>query len=135
MHYIDPSPENFARFKALDRERPIQLLNMIRYRDAAAYAEGHPCAGRGWTGAQAFAEYFREVVPRIEALGGGIVWDGTFECMMTGPAEPEWDKIFIMGFPDAKAFFALVTDPTYKTDVVVHRSAAVLDSRLVRYGR
>jgi uncharacterized protein (DUF1330 family) len=37
-----------------------------------------------------------------------------------------------MGYPDAAAFLAMVTDPEYKP-VVVHRQAAVRDSRLVRF--
>lgn len=134
MHHVDPSPENFAKFKAMDRDAPIHLLNMIRYRDQAAYAPGSEWAVRGWTGEQAFAEYFRLLLPRVAALGGGLVWNGTFECVMTGPAEPEWDKVFVMGLPSAGAFFALVTDPGYKAEVVIHRSAGVLDSRLIRYG-
>jgi len=133
MAYIDPSRENFALFKSLPRGRPIHLLNQIRYRELALYPEGHPAAALRRTGAQAFAEYFRLVVPRIEALGGGLVWNGSFECMMTGPAEPEWDRVFVMGFPDANAFLALVTDADYKASVVIHRTAAVQDSRLIRY--
>ena len=133
MDYVDPSRENLERFKALDRNAPMHLLNQIRYRDRAAYPREHPAAAHRWTGAEAFAEYLRLVVPRIEALGGGLVWNATFECMVTGPAEPEWDHVFVMGFPKAANFFALVTDPTYKTEVVVHRTAAVRDSRLIRY--
>ena len=133
MNYVDPSRENFLRFKALDRTTPIHLLNLVRYRDLAAYPADHPDAGLGRTGEEAFAEYLRRVVPRIEALGGGLVWNGAFDCMMTGPDQPEWDKVFIMGLPGANAFLALVTDPDYKVEVVPHRTAAVLDSRLIRY--
>lgn len=134
MHYVDPGRENFARFKALPRDTPIHLLNMIRYRDVAAYPDGSQFAAQGWTGEQAFAEYFRLLLPRIAALGGGIVWEGRFEGVMTGPSEFEWDKVFVMGLPAASAFLALVTDPGYRSEVVIHRSAGVLDSRLVRYG-
>lgn len=133
MEYVDPSRENIERFKQLDRDAPMHLLNQIRYRDRALYPAGHPAAEHGWTGAEAFAEYLRLVVPRVEAMGGGLVWDASFECMMTGPAEPEWDRIFVMGFPRAGGFFALMTDPTYKSEVLVHRTAAVRDSRLIRY--
>ena len=30
-HYVDPTPELFAAFKALDRETPILMLNMLRF--------------------------------------------------------------------------------------------------------
>ena len=133
MDYVNPDRENFERFKALPRDTPMHLLNMIRFRELAIYPEGHPFSGLGWTGERAFAEYFRLVVPFIERLGGGIVWQGAREGVITGPREFEWDQVFVMGFPDAAAFLALVTDPGYKANVVDHRTAAVQDSRLVRY--
>ncbi len=133
MDYVNPSRENFDLFKSLPRDEPVHLLNMIRFREMAHYPEGHPWAGHGWSGERAFEEYFTRVVPFIERLGGGIVWQGTFESVITGPAQFEWDKVFVMGFPTAGAFLALVTDPDYKAEVVDHRTAAVQDSRLVRY--
>lgn len=133
MDYVNPSRENFDLFKSLPRDEPVHLLNMIRFRGRALYPEGHPCAGLGWSGERAFGEYFTRVVPFIEKLGGGIVWQGAFESVITGPAQFEWDKVFVMGFPTASAFLALVTDPDYKAEVVDHRTAAVQDSRLVRY--
>ncbi len=133
MDYVNPSRENFDRFKALPRDEPMHLLNMIRFRDLAAYPEGHPCADLGWSGERAFQEYLRLVVPFIERLGGGIVWQGTFQGVITGPEQFEWDEVFVMGFPRADTFLALVSDPEYKAMVVDHRTAAVQDSRLVRY--
>jgi hypothetical protein len=54
--------------------------------------------------------------------------------MVTGPAGEgeQWDLGFIAFYPDAAAFFAMVTDADYK-QAVVHRQAAVLTSRLVRF--
>jgi len=133
MPHIDPDPENWALFKSLPRDRPIHLLNMIRYREKAAYPPGHASAASGLSGEQAFDAYLEAVVPRIEALGGGLVWNSRFECMITGPRAFEWDRVFVMGFPAVAPFFALLTDPGYKSDVLVHRTAAVADSRLVRF--
>ena len=133
MDYVNPDRANFDRFKAQPRETPMHLLNMIRYREHADYPEGHPCAGLGWSGERAFEEYFRLLAPFIDRLGGGIAWQGTFEGVITGPASFEWDRVFVMAFPTAGAFLALVTDPDYKAQVVGHRTAGVQDSRLVRY--
>lgn len=133
MDYVNPSRENFDHFKSLPRDKPVHLLNMIRYRRLALYPEGHACVGLGWSGERAFEEYYKLVVPFIERLGGGIVWQGAFQGVITGPSQFEWDKVFVMGFPTAATFLALVTAPDYKANVVDHRTAAVQDSRLVRY--
>mgnify|MGYP003906569021 CR=1 FL=1 len=48
--FIDPSPANFAAFKALPRDEPIHMLNLLLYRDVAEYPEGHAHHGNGWSG-------------------------------------------------------------------------------------
>jgi uncharacterized protein (DUF1330 family) len=131
--YIDPSRENFDHFKALPRDTPIHMLNLVRFREHAAYPEGHELAGKGLTGADAYREYMRTIQPVLERAGGHIVWAGGFEAMVTGPAEWEWDETFVMAYPDAASFMGMVKDPDY-APVVVHRQAAVATSRLVRFG-
>ena len=131
--YIDPSRENFDRFKALPRDTPIHMLNLIRFKAKATYPEGHPLADKGLTGEQAYQEYMRTIRPVLERAGGQIVWAGHFEAMVTGPADWGWDETFVMAYPDAASFMGMVKDPDY-APVVVHRQAAVADSRLVRFG-
>lgn len=133
MNHIDPSRANFERFKALPRDVPMHLLNLVRFRTEASYAPDHALAGRGMTGEQAFGEYFRAIDPFFRKLGVSIVWKGRGGLTMTGPDGQYWDLGFVAAFPRASAFLELVTDPEYRAGVVVHRSAAVEDSRLVRF--
>lgn len=131
--YIDPSRANFDRFKALPRDTPVHMLNLIRFKPRATYPEGHPLAEKGLTGEEAYREYMRTILPVLERAAGHIVWAGGFEAMVTGPAEWDWDETFVMAYPDAGAFLSMLKDPDY-APVVVHRQAAVADSRLVRFG-
>ena len=130
--HIDPSPENWALFKSLSRDTPIRMLNLIKFHDLAQYPADHPDHGKGVTGREAYriyAEGFQDVAAK---LGAKMVWQGNLECTVTGPPG-EWDEAFVMGYPNSKAFFAMVTDPGYKAEVVAHRTAAVKDSRLIRF--
>lgn len=34
--YVDPEPDQFEAFKALPRDEPIMMLNLLRFRDRAA---------------------------------------------------------------------------------------------------
>jgi uncharacterized protein (DUF1330 family) len=131
-HYVDPTREAFDAFKALPRDTPINMLNLIRYRDHAAYPEGHSHADKGLTGEAAYAEYGRTSDPIFSRVGGGILWRGAMESVVTGPADEAWDLAFIASYPNAGAFLAMIVDHDYKL-AVVHRQAAVLTSRLVRF--
>lgn len=130
--YVDPSRDNWQRFKDLPRDRPIHMLNLIRFRDRAAYPEGHPNHGKGLTGREAYAIYAEGFQALAAQDGAAMVWKAPLECVVTGP-EGEWDEAFVMGYPDSAAFMAMVKNERYIRDVVPHRTAAVDDSRLIRF--
>ncbi len=130
--YIDPSPANFAAFKDLPRDTPINMLNLLLYRGVAEYPEGHEHAGKGWTGRQAYEEYGKTSGAIFSRVGGSILWRGRFETMVTGPEKRAWHDGFVAQYPNAGAFFEMIKDPAYQF-AVVNRTAALVDSRLIRF--
>lgn len=132
MSHIDPSRENWQRFKDLPRDRPIHMLNLIKFRDLADYPAGHPNHGKGLTGREAYAIYRQGFQDLLGAGEGEMVWEAPLECVVTGP-ESEWDEAFVMGYAGSSAFMAMVKNEAYIRDVVPHRTAAVADSRLIRF--
>ena len=131
MYNIDPTRAQFDAFKALPRDTPIQMLNLIRLRAIADYPSDHPHHGKGMSGLEAYREYGRTTAPLFQSLGGRQVWAGRPEIVVTGPADERWDLAFIAEYPNAAAFLAMVTNPGYR-EHVKHRQAAVEDSRLIR---
>ncbi len=129
--FIDPDRAQFEAFKALDRDTPLNMLNLVRFRAAAAYPEGHALAQASLNGAEAYANYGKDTAPILAKVGGTILWRGQFESILIGPEDERWDAVFIAFYPNAGAFLAMVTDPDYQR-AVVHRQAAVLTSRLIR---
>lgn len=125
---VDPTREQFDRFKSLPRDTPIMMLNLVRLKAQAAYPGGETI-----TGAEAYARYGQHSGPVFKRLGGSILWRGKPECVVIGPADEHWDIAFIALYPHAGAFMAMVTDPEYQK-AVVHRQVAVEDSRLLRMG-
>ncbi len=130
--YIDPTPEGFAAFKGLPRDEPIHMLNLLLYRDHAAYPAGHEHADKGWSGRRAYEEYGRTSGPIFRRVGGRIVWRGAFQCMVTGPGERAWHDGFVAQYPGSAAFFEMIKDPDYQL-AVINRTAALVDSRLIRF--
>jgi uncharacterized protein (DUF1330 family) len=130
--YVDPSREDFDAFKALPRDVPIHMLNLLRFKDNAIYPAGHSHAAKGLSGREAYSEYGRTSGPIFTRVGGSIIWRGVMEAMVIGPNDKQWDASFIAHYPTSAAFLEMVTDPDYRI-AVVHRQAAVLTSRLIRF--
>ncbi|MFM2301399.1 MAG: hypothetical protein RLZZ84_1135 [Pseudomonadota bacterium] len=130
--HVDPDRANWQAFKDLPRDTPIHMLNLIKFRELADYPADHPNHGKGMTGAEAYAIYRAGFQALVAGSGAGMVWEGPMECVVTGPAG-EWDEAFVMGYPNSAAFMAMVKDADYIRDVVPHRTAAVADSRLIRF--
>jgi uncharacterized protein (DUF1330 family) len=125
-YYIDPERDQFEAFKELRRDKPIAMLNFLRFRECAAYEDGRKASGK-----EAYAAYARETATILERVGGKILWRGKPELMLIGPQDKAWDIVFVVRYPTAGAFLEMVTDPRYQK-AVRHRQAALLDSRLIR---
>ena len=124
--FVDPDRTVFAELRALDQSYPVEMLNLVRLRERAAYADGTVASG-----AEAYAEYSRLSFPIFERVGGRILWSARPEITVIGPAEDRWDIAFIARYPTGQAFLNMVRDPEYRA-IVHHRQAAVETSRLVR---
>jgi uncharacterized protein (DUF1330 family) len=124
--FIDPTRDDFARFREMRREGPVHMLNLLRFRRVAAYDDGTVA-----TGAEAYRAYARESGPVFARLGGRQVWVGRPELTLIGPSTEQWDLAFIAEYPGVDAFVAMLRDPDYRR-AVRHRRAAVADSRLIR---
>ncbi|MEM8850719.1 MAG: DUF1330 domain-containing protein [Pseudomonadota bacterium] len=117
MH-ITPKADAWATLMAADRPGPVQMLNLVRYRDG---------------GAATYAAYGRATAPIFARVGGRIVWTGQVEQVVIGPAEERWDLAFVAEYPGLAAFQAMLSDPDYQHASAL-RDAALADSRLIRLG-
>ena len=127
-NYVDPTREEFAELKTLPLDHPVEMLNLVKLKDKATYADGREASG-----AEAYAAYGRESKPIFHKVGGEIVWSGDPQFMVIGPTDETWDIAFIARYPSGQAFLDMVYDPDYQA-IVHHRQAAVEDSRLLPMG-
>ena len=128
--HVDPTREARAAFRALPADQPIAMINLLRFRETAAYPADHPDHAAGRTGAEAYAAYGRAAAAPFARSAGTQIWLGRPELTLIG-ADEVWDLAFIARYETAEAFLAMLHDPEYQ-QAVIHRQAAVADSRLIR---
>jgi len=129
--HIDPTRDAMAAFRGLPADRPIAMINLLRFKPAADYPADHPQHGAGLTGAEAYSTYGKAAAGPFERVGGKQLWLGRPEMTLIGPSDEVWDLAFIAWYPTAEAFGQMLRDPEYQA-AVIHRQAAVADSRLIR---
>lgn len=128
---VDPTREAMAAFRALPLDRPIAMLNLLRFRERADYAaDVDPAISRDVGGAEAYAAYGRAAAAPFARAGGRQIWLGAPRLTVIGPADEVWDLAFVAEYPSGEAFLGMLRDPEYRA-AVVHRQAAVADSRLI----
>ena len=96
---IDPRRAQFDAFKALPRNQPIHMLNLIRLKSVAEYPADHPNHGKGLSGLDAYRLYGQTSADIFARVGGRQVWVGRPEGVVTGPEGEHWDLAFIADIP------------------------------------
>lgn len=126
---IDPTPESFrALSRDVPADVPVVMLNLLRYRDAAAYptdSAHEPCTGR-----EAYARYTAHALAAVAAAGGEVVFHGSALAHPIAPPDERWDDILLVAYPSVGAFLKMVMAPAYQAQSI-HRTAALEDARLV----
>ena len=125
---VQPRPEQFQDLVAAAGDGPLYMLNLLRFKPRAVYADGRET---DLTGQQAYALYGDGVSKLIAGLGGRIVFSGPCRALVIGDGALAWDAAGIVEYPSLQAFQAMVASAAYQ-EIHVHREAG-LDHQLLIY--
>jgi hypothetical protein len=131
MPHIAPSDASAAALIALGMDRPVTMLNLLRFRDVADYAHAPDLApATPITGAQAYALYEGGIAPLLAASGGEVLFAGQGGPWFIGPETEHWDRVLLVRQHSVARFLAFAQDRQAQR-LGQHRTAALADSRLL----
>lgn len=129
MPTIDPDPKRLPELLAsLPQDTPIVMLNLLRFRDQARYGEGSSEPAR--SGRQAYGEYSKTALRKVQGVGGELVWMGRTRASLIAPEGEQWDEVLLVRYPSATAFASMLADLEYQA-ATRHRTAALEEARLI----
>ncbi len=97
--HVSATRESFARAKAIAGsadDRPVLMLNMNRYTEAAAFPDG-----------EAYTTYMSRLNHSVEAGGGRVLWDVAVADVVIGCDHDAYDEILAVWYPSHQAFVDL----------------------------
>jgi uncharacterized protein (DUF1330 family) len=126
---INPSEEQLRILLASDGRGPLHFVNLLAYRDEAAYPEGHELAGAGLSGAEAYGRYGAVALDHVVRRGGLLTLYNDVLQTLIGRSGP-WDQVAVMQYPDTDAFIDMIRDPAYQAGLV-HRDAGLAETAIL----
>ena len=129
--YIEPTQESGAALFSRNISGPVIMLNLLRFRETADYSAAPDLAPeKPISGREAFQKYIEHTLPFLKESGGEILFLGDGGRYFIGPPDEQWDFVMLIKQSSLASFLAFASNRDYLAGMG-HRSAAVIDSRLL----
>lgn len=130
---IDPTGARIKDLRDNGPDGPVVMLNLLKFKDKAAYPDGHPNAGI--SGAEAYDLYEALFTKTVGAVSQAQpLYNGPAMRILAGSeADGDWDRMLIVRYPSRQHFLAMMADETYR-EGLVHRYAALERTILLQCG-
>ena len=121
VNKVAPTEEQMEGFLEPGRDGPIYMLNLLKFKEIAEYADGRETV---LSGAEAYAIYGQEVIQHLQKVGGAPMFSAGVERLMLGEVEELWDAAAIAMYPSRKAMLEMIMSPEYQASAL-HREAGL----------
>ena len=121
---VNPNEEQMAGFLEGDVDSPIEMVNLLKFKEKAEYEDGRET---DLSGEEAYAIYGLEVMEHLKKVGAESVFFGKVERLMLGEVEDLWDMVAIARYPSRKAMLKMITDPDYIESCLLYTSPSPRD--------
>lgn len=128
VNQLHPSPEQAMAFFQSEDDGPMCMVNLLKFRDKAQYADG---SEPELSGREAYMRYGAAVQACLAAVGGSARFTGSVSDLLLGEVEELWDMVAIAEYPSRAAMLQMVQSPEYQA-ITKHRDAGLAGQLNIR---
>ena len=118
---VAPTPEQITELREEGHDRPIYMVNLLKFKPRAEYADGRET---DLTGAEAYQIYIDAVTKLLVEFGGAGMFVAPVERLVLGEVEELWDVVAIAMYPSRGAMREMASSAAMQ-EIGVHRSAGL----------
>ncbi len=123
-----PTADQFRAFRDDPHDGPVAQVNLLKFRELAAYPETAREHGDGASGQEAYQRYADLFETMMKDVGGECVLRADAERFFIG--QGDWDMVWINWFPSRQAFIATLNHDSYH-EAHRHREAGLDHQELI----
>jgi hypothetical protein len=120
IRYAEVGADYEARMASTPPEEdgPVWMVNLMKYRAVAEYADGRETSLTGVEADDLYAP-----IDELAAVGAEIVFFATVDTQLLGDA-PSWDRVAVVKYPSRRAFIDMQASPAFEAKHV-HKDAGM----------
>lgn len=111
---VVPTPQQIQTMATDGPTGPMVMVNLLKYRNKAAYDSDRAEAKENLSGRDAYQRYGMVALQHVMKRGGKVVWGGSQKFVMVGELEDnDWDEVVCVQYPSRDAFLDMTRDAEY----------------------
>lgn len=127
-NHVMPRQDQLTGLLELGGDKPIQMLNLLKFHDVAQYDDP---AEPKISGREAYMRYGAPMSALVASKGGRIIFSSKIDHLVIGEVGELWDVAAIMEYPSRAAFVEIATSPEVAA-MGVHRKAGLKGQLLIQ---
>ena len=116
-----PNEEQIKGFLEPGPEGPICMVNLLKFKPQAEYADGRETT---LTGREAYELYEEEIARLLKQVGGHLGFVGDVERLAIGEVEELWDVVALAVWPSRRVMLEVMQSDAMQ-EISVHRAAGL----------
>lgn len=118
---LPSDPAQMRRMMEPGPSGPIFMLNLLKFKDKAAYEDGRAC---DLSGREAYMIYGRAVAELLPKFGGRAIFVADVSAILLGQVEELWDEVAIAMYPSRGDLLRMSISDEWR-EIAVHRAAGL----------
>lgn len=127
---LQPTGDSVRAFRDRKTGEPISMLNLLKFKEHAAYEDGRACDLSGAQAYQLYARAFREI---MGPKGVRILYSGEVRGALIGEGDVPWDAMALIEYPSTDVMLTMLRDTDYQK-AQQHRAAGLEGQLLIECG-
>ena len=123
-----PTADRIADLAVDSSDQPLVMLNLLKFRERAQYADGRTSE---LSGRDAYMLYATKMQKLVEREGGRFLFTGEARSLVIGTVADMWDVVALVEYPSSTIFTRIVTSPEV-AELGRHRVAGLAGQLLIR---
>jgi len=129
MKSANPTEDQLKDVAGANQDEPVAMVNLLKFKDKATYADDAPEAAENLSGAEAYMRYGIGVYKVLESIGAKPVFNGPASRYVIGSGD-DWDAVAVVWYPSRKAFLEMTVSDAYQA-IHHHREAGLEHQQLI----